>query len=104
MVHDEEVNIQSDSNLENSLKFRQVFLFFIKYVTDRTDIIILSYRNKGKQKAHKTRNVFLTLSSPSLISPLPKTRQRNQPLTLHFSSKSDLCRATPRSKSPYLNT
>ena len=58
MAPDEEVNHESNSDPENSLEFRQIFLFFIKYITDRNDIIILLFRNKNKQKAHETRSVF----------------------------------------------
>lgn len=73
-------------------------------MTDRTDIIILSFRNKGKEKAHETRSVSSSSSSTSSISPPPKTRHRSRQPTLPFSSKSDHLRATPRSKSPYFST
>ena len=102
IVPDEELNHKSDSDLEDLLEFRQVFSFFIKYMTDRTDIIILLFRNKSKQKAHKTRSVFSFLSSTSSISPPPKTRHRNRQPTLTFSTQSDHHRAT-RSKSPYFS-
>ena len=103
MVSDEEVNQESDSDLENHLEFRQVFSFFIKYMTDRTDIRILLFRNKSKQKAHKTRSVSSSLSSTSSISPPPKTRHRSRQPTLPFSTKSDHRHAIPCSKSPYFS-
>ncbi len=78
IVPDEEVNHESDSDLENSLEFGQVFSFFIKYMTHTTDIIILLFRNKSKQKAHKTRSVSSFSSSTSSISLPPKTRQRSR--------------------------
>ncbi len=103
IVADEEVNHESDSDPENPLEFRQVFSFFIKYMTDRTDTIILLFRIKSKQKEHKTCSVSSSLSSSSSISPPPKTRNRSWQPTLLFSIKSDHCRATFRSKSPYFS-
>ncbi len=103
MVPNAEVNHESDSDPENSLEFRQVFSFFIKYMTDRTDIIILLFRNKSKQKAHETRSVSLSLSSTSSISPPPKTKHRSWQPTLPFSTKSDHRHTTPCSKSPYFS-
>ena len=103
MISDEEVNHESDSDLENLLEFSQVFSFFIKYMIDRTDIIILSLRNKSKQKAHETCSVSSSSSSTSSISPSPKTRHRSRQPTLLFSTKSDHRRVTPRSKSLYFN-
>ena len=103
MVPNEEVNHESNSDPESPLKFWQVFSFFIKYMTDTTDIIILLFRNKSKQKAHETRSVSSSSSSTSSISSLPKARHRSRQPTLPFSTKSDHRRATPRSKSPYFN-
>lgn len=71
---------------------------------NRIDIIIFSFRNKGKQKEHETRSVSFSLSFTSLISPPPKTRHRSRQPTLPFFSKSDHYCATPRSKSPYFGT
>ncbi len=103
MIPDEEVNHESDSDPENLLEFRQVFSFFIKYITDITDIIILLFRNKSKQNAHETRSVSLSLSSTSSISPILMTRHRSRQPTLPFFTKSDHRRAIPRSKSPYFS-
>ncbi len=77
MVPDEEVNHKSDSDPENSLEFRQVFSFFIKYITHKTDTIILLFKNKSKQKAHETRSVCLSLSFASSISPHKKTKHKS---------------------------
>ncbi len=76
IVPDEEVNHESDSDPENPLEFRQVFSFFIKYMTDRTDIIILLFGNKSKQKAHKTCSVSLSSFSTSSISLLQRQDTR----------------------------
>ena len=103
MVPDKEVNHKSNSDPENPLEFKLVFSFFIKYMTDRTDIIILFFRNKSKQKAHETRSVSSSSPSTSSISPSPKTRHRSRQPTLLFSTKSDHRCATPRSKSPYFS-
>ncbi len=103
MVPDEKVNHESNSDPESPLKFWQVFSFFIKYMTDKTDIIILLFRNKSKQKANETRSVYSFSSSTSSISPPSKIKHKSRQPTLHFSTKSDHCRATPRSKSPYFS-
>ena len=103
MIPDEELNHESDSDSENPLECRQVFSFFIKYMTDRTDIIILLFRNKSKRKAHETRSVSSSSSSTSSISPPPKTRHRSRKPTLPFSTKSDNRHATFCSKSPYFS-
>ncbi len=86
MVPDEEVNHESDSDPENSLECRQVFSFFIKYMTDRTDIIILLFRDKMRQKANESRSVSLSSSSTSSKSPPPKIRHRSWKPTLPFST------------------
>ena len=86
MIRDEEVNHKRDSDLENHLELRQVFSFFIKYMTYKTDIIILLFRNKSKQKAHKTLSVSSSSYSTSSISPSPKTRHRSRQPTLPFST------------------
>ena len=103
MVPDEEVNYETDSDPENSLEFSQVFSFFIKYMTDRHDIIILLFRNKSKQKAHETRSVPSSLSFTSSISPLSKRKHSSRQPTLSFSTKSDHRRVTSRSKSLYFS-
>ena len=98
MVPDEEVNHESDSDLEHRLEFRQVFSFFIKYITDRADIITLLFRKRSKQKAYETLSVSLSPTSTSSISPPPNTRHGSRQPTLPFSTKSDHHRATPCSK------
>ena len=93
MISDENVNHESDSDPENRLEFRLVFLFFIKYMTDRTDILILLFRNKSKQKAHETPSVSLSLSFISSISPFSKdkTQEPKTNFTLFYSIGSLSC-------------
>ncbi len=103
MVLDEQGNHESNSNSENLLKFRPVFSFFIKYMMDRTDIIISLIGNRRKQMPNETSSVSSSLFSTSSISPSPKARHKTRQPTLLFSTKSDNSHAPPCSKSPYFS-
>ena len=103
IVPDEEINHESDSGLENSLEFRLVFSFFIKYMMDVSDIIYSLLRNKNKQKAYETCCVSLSLSFTLSITPLPNTRHRSWQPNLPFFIKLNHYRATLCSKLSYFH-
>lgn len=95
MIPDERIDNQRDPDINNSLDFGQVILFFIKYMRNKADIIFVT-QNEGKKRVFKTRNASLSYFSFTLsASPSLKPWRKICQPALIFSSTSDHHHTTP---------